>query len=140
VKPTREENVYTSSYSPEFGGPPSHRRVAADRRGSARAGCHRADVGKLGEGLARRARRRRASGLSGPAPCHGESAGAPDLLGRDFTASTSGTKLVSDITYLSKHSVSELVSVASALNSRPRKTLDWQTPAEVLNSHLMSMN
>jgi len=28
--------------------------------------------------------------------------------------------------------------VAAALNSRPRKTLGWKTPAEVLDDHLLS--
>ena len=41
-------------------------------------------------------------------------------------------------TDLSKHSVDDLAAVAAALNSRPRKTLGWKTPAEVLNDHLCS--
>lgn len=36
-------------------------------------------------------------------------------------------------TDLSKHSAEELDAVASALNSRPRKTLGWKTPAEALD-------
>ncbi len=39
-------------------------------------------------------------------------------------------------TDLARHSVSDLAAVASALNSRPRKTLGWRTPAEVLDEHL----
>jgi hypothetical protein len=37
---------------------------------------------------------------------------------------------------LSAHSPERLAAVAAELNSRPRKTLDWQTPAERLNKLL----
>jgi IS30 family transposase len=40
-------------------------------------------------------------------------------------------------TNLSKHTVDELAAVATALNSRPRKTLRWRTPAEALNEQLL---
>jgi IS30 family transposase len=39
-------------------------------------------------------------------------------------------------TNLAWHNADDLAAVAAALNSRPRKTLDWRTPAEVLNKHL----
>jgi IS30 family transposase len=42
-------------------------------------------------------------------------------------------------TDLSKHSADDLAAVAAALNSRPRKILDWKTPAEALNDHLYSV-
>jgi IS30 family transposase len=42
-------------------------------------------------------------------------------------------------TDLSRHSPSDLDAVAAALNSRPRKTLGWRTPAEALNDHLSSL-
>ena len=42
-------------------------------------------------------------------------------------------------TDLSKHTATELDTVAAALNSRPRKTLGYKTPAEALNEHLLSL-
>ncbi len=41
-------------------------------------------------------------------------------------------------TDLSRHDPAELAAVALALNSRPRKTLGWRTPAEALNDHLLT--
>jgi IS30 family transposase len=41
-------------------------------------------------------------------------------------------------TDLSRHHPDELAAVALALNSRPRKTLGWRTPAEALNDHLLT--
>jgi IS30 family transposase len=41
-------------------------------------------------------------------------------------------------TDLSRHNSEELAAVALALNSRPRKTLGWRTPAEALNDHLLT--
>ena len=41
-------------------------------------------------------------------------------------------------TDLSDYSASDLAAVALALNTRPRKTLDWHTPAEALNDLLRS--
>ena len=39
-------------------------------------------------------------------------------------------------TDLARHSADDLAAVATALNTRPRKTLGWRTPAEVLDEHL----
>jgi IS30 family transposase len=39
-------------------------------------------------------------------------------------------------TNLARHSANDLAAVAATLNSRPRKTLDWRTPAEALNEYL----
>jgi transposase, IS30 family len=39
-------------------------------------------------------------------------------------------------TDLARHGPDDLTAVAAALNGRPRKTLGWRTPAEVLNDHL----
>ena len=41
-------------------------------------------------------------------------------------------------TDLSRHSAEDLAAVAAALNSRPRKTLGWRTPAEALDELLHS--
>jgi hypothetical protein len=41
-------------------------------------------------------------------------------------------------TDLSMHSADEIAAVTAALNSRPRKTLDWKTPAESLDRLLLS--
>jgi IS30 family transposase len=43
-------------------------------------------------------------------------------------------------TDLSRHNADALAAVAAALNSRPRKTLGWKTPAEALNHHLRSIH
>lgn len=41
-------------------------------------------------------------------------------------------------TNLARHTAEELDAVAATLNSRPRKTLGWRTPAEALDEHLRS--
>ncbi|MGW6902775.1 IS30 family transposase [Streptomyces sp. NPDC054919] len=41
-------------------------------------------------------------------------------------------------TDLSRWSTDELTAIAAVLNSRPRKTLGWKTPAEALDEHLQS--
>jgi IS30 family transposase len=42
-------------------------------------------------------------------------------------------------TNLSRYSHDDLAAVAATLNSRPRKTLRWKTPAEALNQQLLSI-
>ena len=42
-------------------------------------------------------------------------------------------------TDLSRWTAEEIEAVAHALNSRPRKTLGWKTPAEALDEHLRSL-
>jgi transposase, IS30 family len=41
-------------------------------------------------------------------------------------------------TDLNRHTAEDLAAVAAALNSRPRKTLGWKTPAEALDEYLQS--
>jgi IS30 family transposase len=42
-------------------------------------------------------------------------------------------------TDLTRHRAEDLAAVAATLNSRPRKTLGWRTPAEVLNEYLTTV-
>ncbi|MGH8301561.1 MAG: IS30 family transposase [Steroidobacteraceae bacterium] len=41
-------------------------------------------------------------------------------------------------TDLARHSAEDLAAVATTLNSRPRKTLGWRTPAEALDEYLLA--
>ena len=43
-------------------------------------------------------------------------------------------------TDLSGHGADKIAAVAAALNARPRKTLNWRTPAEALDELLRSTN
>jgi IS30 family transposase len=40
-------------------------------------------------------------------------------------------------TDLSRHTARDLAAVATALNTRPRKTLNWRTPAEAIKDQLV---
>jgi IS30 family transposase len=42
-------------------------------------------------------------------------------------------------TDLSRWNADEIAAVANVLNSRPRKSLGWKTPAEALDEHLLSL-
>jgi putative transposase len=64
-----------------------------------------------------------------------DAARPPDLVKRQFTASRPNALRVTDLT---RHSTDDLAAVADALNTRPRKTLNWRTPAEGFNDLLLS--
>lgn len=42
-------------------------------------------------------------------------------------------------TDLSRRTVTDLQAIAATLNGRPRRTLEWRTPAEALDDHLRSI-
>ncbi|MGB8389343.1 transposase, partial [Mycobacterium sp.] len=43
-------------------------------------------------------------------------------------------------TDLSRWGADEITAIADTLNTRPRKTLGWRTPAEAFNDHLQSLH
>jgi IS30 family transposase len=43
-------------------------------------------------------------------------------------------------TDLSRWNADDIASIAHTLNTRPRKTLGWRTPAEAFDEHLHSIN
>ena len=61
---------------------------------------------------------------------------ATDIVDRRFGRDEPDQLWVTD---LSRWTVEEIEAVANALNSRPRKTLNWKTPTEALNEHLLSL-
>jgi putative transposase len=67
---------------------------------------------------------------------------APDLIGRDFPASTVNRKWYGDGTEIAtdqgKRYLDSVLDMGSRrIIGRPRKTLGWKTPAEALNEHLL---
>jgi IS30 family transposase len=64
-----------------------------------------------------------------------------DVLSRELSAENNGLlrQYFPKGTDLARWSAEEIDAVAATLNIRPRKTLDWKTPAEALNEQLLSL-
>jgi IS30 family transposase len=64
-----------------------------------------------------------------------------DVLSRELSAENNGLlrQYFPKGTDLARWSAEEIDAVGATLNSRPRKTLDWKTPAEALNEQLLSL-
>ena len=64
-----------------------------------------------------------------------------DVLSRELSAENNGLlrQYFPKGTDLARWSAEEIDAVAATLNSRPRKTLGWKTPAEALNEQLLSL-
>ena len=112
------------------------RRVRRDLRDWGHpCGIHRVQRLMRRAQLVARPRRRRLPCDNGPRPEHSIAA---NVLDRQFAAATANVKWVADFTYL--WTAEGWLYVAHALNTRPRKTLGWRTPAEALNAVLSSNN
>ena len=140
----------------------SPRVRAALRRSGRKVSKKTVEASMARQGLQGRAPKRR-KGLTRPDK---RAEPVPDLLRRDFTAGRVNEKWVGDFKQVDTaegpvflatvedlfsrrmlgfaqsdlHPTAELATaaVAAALNNRPRKTLDWKTPAEALDEHLRS--
>jgi IS30 family transposase len=64
-----------------------------------------------------------------------------DVQSRELSAENNGLlrQYFPKGTDLARWSAEEIDAVAATLNSRPRKTLGWKTPAEALNEQLLSL-
>nr|WSW71688.1 hypothetical protein OG461_34180 [Streptomyces sp. NBC_00995] len=80
-----------------------------------------------------RLRRRHRTTVPDPA-----AASAPDLIGRDFTATSPDTKYVGDITYL-RLADGKFCYLAPVIDLASRRLAGWKTPAEVFEEQLRSL-
>ncbi len=67
---------------------------------------------------------------------------AAEKLGRFTNENTNGLlrQYFPKGTDISSWAADDLAAVAHALNTRPRKSLGWKTPAEALDEHLRSLH